>query len=344
MSRWEATFEPVGIPEEEAVELIRGIFQAGLGSCSCVARREAYAKALLVKDRRERCRCSKLGRYPRTAQARAVSSNGSVGDPSRRRNASRSGGASLRAQRAAIRTARAHSGGERPAKRHRSPHSARSPEARSPRRRRAPRPSRAQPTHRGCTTGSPRPCPPAVPRRRRPPVRRRTRRRAAASRAEVPQAGRDDAARGGDAAKLAHGAERVAEHWTTSWASTSSNDPASNGSARLRRHEPRRLVRVLGMPPPTRSAGRRRPRARRPRSPPAAKPRRPAPQPTSSSRMPAVTPAKRVKAAARLRRVAAGVPVLSLRAPDRAQRRTDALAVPLRSDVWVDQPARSCTI
>lgn len=27
---WEATFEPAGIPEDEAVELVGGIFQAGL--------------------------------------------------------------------------------------------------------------------------------------------------------------------------------------------------------------------------------------------------------------------------------------------------------------------------
>ena len=27
---WEATFDPTGIPEDEAVELVRGIFQAGL--------------------------------------------------------------------------------------------------------------------------------------------------------------------------------------------------------------------------------------------------------------------------------------------------------------------------
>jgi mxaD protein len=27
---WEATFDPAGIPEDEAVELVRGIFQAGL--------------------------------------------------------------------------------------------------------------------------------------------------------------------------------------------------------------------------------------------------------------------------------------------------------------------------
>lgn len=27
---WDATFEPTGIPENEAVELVRGIFQAGL--------------------------------------------------------------------------------------------------------------------------------------------------------------------------------------------------------------------------------------------------------------------------------------------------------------------------
>jgi hypothetical protein len=27
---WEATFDPAGIPEDEAVELVRGVFQAGL--------------------------------------------------------------------------------------------------------------------------------------------------------------------------------------------------------------------------------------------------------------------------------------------------------------------------